>query len=146
MEEDFLSVDHNATEESDVGHDSSFHSASPVLEAPQKNRSENDPISVYQREHDRFLEEKTRASQAKKEQLLSTARAEIDAFYQKRAQSREKALSANKRGEEKFLSERASVNSSGNLWAGVGSLLDFKATVIGRDTSRMRKVLLDLKH
>jgi len=36
-------------------------------------------------------------------------------------------------------------SKSGSVWEGVGSLIDFKANSVGRDTTRFRKLLIDLK-
>lgn len=50
--------------------------------------------------------------------------------------------------EEKVIAERdAALDGSGssNDWARVASLIDFKLAPSGRDTSRMRKLLIDLK-
>ena len=59
-----------------------------------------------------------------------------------------------RKNEQKFIDERDAVilstgkekEANAQAWANVATLIDFKAPVVGRDTTRMKKLLIDLKH
>jgi len=80
--------------------------------------------------------------------MVEEAQASIANFFSQRDQTKEKTKKINRSNEDKFVAERDSVLSgtnSKNEWVRVATLVDFKSTAVGKDTSRMRKVLIDLK-
>jgi len=109
---------------------------------------EETPLSKYRAEHDRYLDDKARKSEEKRDEIINQARQSIDAYYKKRDETKEKTQKTNRTSEKTFVADRDSVLSgtSGSEWSRVSTLIDFKATAIGRDNSRMRKVLIELKH
>jgi len=109
---------------------------------------EDTPLSRYRSEHDRQLDGKSRASEAKRDKIIEDATASISSFYATRDQTKTKVKATNRREETQFISDRDGVLSgtgSKNEWARVATLVDFKSAAIGRDNSRMRKILIDLK-
>eukprot|EP00027_Filamoeba_sp_ATCC50430_P006943 CAMPEP_0168559416 /NCGR_PEP_ID=MMETSP0413-20121227/10511_1 /TAXON_ID=136452 /ORGANISM="Filamoeba nolandi, Strain NC-AS-23-1" /LENGTH=121 /DNA_ID=CAMNT_0008590641 /DNA_START=73 /DNA_END=438 /DNA_ORIENTATION=+ len=113
-----------------------------------------DPLIAYRIKHEQLLEEKNKEAQEKRDKMLEDARAAIDAFYQKRAETKEKTHAANLKNEQKFVEERDAVilstskekEANAQAWANVATLIDFKAPAVGRDTARMKKLLIELKH
>jgi len=112
---------------------------------------EDGPLRDYQRDHDAKLEEKVRQGDEKRERMIEEARVAIDEFYQKRAQAKEKLHAKNREVEKKFLAERdfalenSNSDNASTIWENAANLVDFKQAPVGRDTSRMRKILIDLK-
>jgi len=91
---------------------------------------------------------KSRHSEAKRDKLIEEAQAAISNFYSTRDQQKDKQRNSNRSNEKQFISDRDSVLSgtgNTNEWARVATLVDFKAAAVGRDNSRMRKILIDLK-
>jgi len=78
----------------------------------------------------------------------AAATAACNSCFGTKFQQEEIRVVANKKAEDKFLKDNEALlkGGSGNEWERVNKLIDFKQTPVGRDTSRMRKLLLDLKH
>jgi len=93
------------------------------------------------------LQQKTQKSEAKREQQIIDARNAIEQFYQKRAEQREAKSKENRVAEKKFVEERdIAISGTGkNQWENVSKLIDFKAAPSGKDNTRMRKILIELK-
>jgi len=125
-----------------VTHDSGFN-------IPAEHSFAESPLSVYRREHEDYLEQKDRNSESARRELLTKASGAIDEFNHTRSEKRDKQLAKNREDEKKFVRERDAILEGGNYandWERVGALIDFKAPAIGRDTSRLRKLLIELKH
>jgi hypothetical protein len=107
--------------------------------------SETSSMDEQSRSH---LEERSKLSNQKHERILEEAREAIDTFYGKRKESIQKQISKNRMLEKSFLEERDLLlenTNCANPWESVSSLVDFKQACIGRDSSRMKKILIDLK-
>eukprot|EP01114_Cavostelium_apophysatum_P009747 TRINITY_DN22_c0_g3_i1.p1 TRINITY_DN22_c0_g3~~TRINITY_DN22_c0_g3_i1.p1 ORF type:complete len:190 (-),score=33.06 TRINITY_DN22_c0_g3_i1:109-678(-) len=122
----------------------------PTQSSSESYSYEETPLSVYRAEHDKKLDEKARRSEEKREKIISEANDNINQFYHKRDEQKEKNRSTNRTNEKTFVADRDAVlsgSASSNEWARVATLVDFKTTTTSmKDTSRMRKILIDLKH
>eukprot|EP01118_Nematostelium_gracile_P019063 TRINITY_DN869_c0_g1_i1.p1 TRINITY_DN869_c0_g1~~TRINITY_DN869_c0_g1_i1.p1 ORF type:complete len:173 (-),score=63.76 TRINITY_DN869_c0_g1_i1:120-638(-) len=109
---------------------------------------EETPLSIYQRDHNKYLDEKSARSEEKRQKLLDEANKTIETFYQRKSEERANKHSNNKKAEDKFVKDNEALlkGGSGNEWERVNKLIDFKQTPVGRDTARLRKLLLELKH
>ncbi|PRP83902.1 clathrin light chain [Planoprotostelium fungivorum] len=128
------------------------HEEEPAYNSFAQTSSSYDdsPLSQWQDEHNKYLDEKARKATEKHDKIIEEARSATDAFYKKYDETKAKRKATNRKNQEKTVAERdqmlASAQSSSNTWANVASLVDFKQVPVGRDTSRMKKILLDLKH
>jgi len=111
------------------------------------SEDDNSPLRIYQRQHEEKLQQKTQKSEAKREQQITDARNAIEQFYQKRAEQRDAKTKENRISEKKFVEERdIAISGTGkNQWENVSKLIDFKAAPSGKDNTRMRKILIELK-
>jgi len=109
---------------------------------------DNSPLSIYQTKHNKFLDEKSAKSEQKRQEHLTEANVTIENFYKRRTEEREAKHIKNRQSEEKFLKENTALlqGTGGNEWERISKLIDFKQAPVGRDTTRLRKLLLDLKH
>jgi len=113
-------------------------------------QEESSALAKWRLEHDEFLARKASASEEKHSEIKARARQEVEEFYQKRAQQKEKNEKATREAEEKYLADRdalLSADTNYGDWERVNRFIDFKQGHVGeKDTSRMRKILIELKH
>eukprot|EP00026_Physarum_polycephalum_P017584 Phypoly_transcript_18852.p1 GENE.Phypoly_transcript_18852~~Phypoly_transcript_18852.p1 ORF type:complete len:208 (+),score=46.22 Phypoly_transcript_18852:51-626(+) len=108
--------------------------------------SQPSALREYQIKHEEYLKEKATKSHEKHQAILDKAKSDIDNFYKERALKRDKAESANRSAEQQFITDRDANLAAGDSWESVGKLTDLQAKPLGKDTSRMKQVLVQLKH
>jgi len=96
--------------------------------------------------HEEDLAEKARKSEEKHREILDEASQSLERFYNERAVKREKAQAANREDEKQFVAVRDSTLAGTTNWDSVSQLVDFNSKPLGKDTSRMKKILVELKH
>lgn len=122
---------------------------SPSAFAPPSDAFGENPLAAYRRRHEDYLDEKDQKSEQARRELLAKAAGAIEDFNRTQAGKREKHQAKNRAEEAKFVAERDALLEGSNYtndWERVAALIDIKAPAIGRDTSRMRKLLIELKH
>eukprot|EP01116_Phalansterium_solitarium_P003751 TRINITY_DN1456_c0_g1_i1.p1 TRINITY_DN1456_c0_g1~~TRINITY_DN1456_c0_g1_i1.p1 ORF type:complete len:203 (+),score=70.43 TRINITY_DN1456_c0_g1_i1:60-611(+) len=108
-----------------------------------------EPLAAYRRRHADFLDEKDRKAEEARQAVLAKAAAALEEISRKEAEKKLKHQAKNREEEKKFIRERDAVLDGSNYsndWERVASLIDVKAIPIGRDTGRLRKLLIELKH
>ena len=103
-------------------------------------------LREYQTKHEEYLRQKAAKSHEKHQAILDKAKADIDNFYKERALKRDKAEASNRSAEQQFITDRDSNLAAGDSWESVGKLTDLQAKPLGKDTARMKQVLVQLKH
>eukprot|EP01113_Clastostelium_recurvatum_P041244 TRINITY_DN651_c0_g1_i1.p1 TRINITY_DN651_c0_g1~~TRINITY_DN651_c0_g1_i1.p1 ORF type:complete len:206 (+),score=67.42 TRINITY_DN651_c0_g1_i1:53-670(+) len=103
-------------------------------------------LQDWQVKHEEHLQQKARTSEEKHREIVDEAQKSIEKFYKERAAKKEKSDSENKTSETQFIASRdSSINPEGS-WEAVTQLVDMQAKPIGKDTSRMRGILVQMKH
>jgi len=138
QEGDDVVVHEEVVEETSSSVPSSFQS--PLKE------EEISPLRQYQIKHSAYLAEKNARSDEKHRQVTAKAQADIDNFYKERALKRDKTEIRNKESESQFVTARDATLANSTSWESVGNLVDLQAKSLGKDTARMRQVLVQLKH
>jgi len=103
-------------------------------------------VRKYQIAHDELLQEKAAKSEEKRRQTIAKAQADIANFYKERALNREKTDANNRTIEQQFQANLEATLANSQSWESVGNLVDLQAKPLGKDTTRMRQVLVQLKH
>ena len=67
-------------------------------------------------------------------------------MYRERQEMIANTKASNREAEEQFVSDRDKALTSGETWERVAFFCDFQLSGEGRDTSRMRELLIQLKH
>jgi len=112
----------------------------------QAQEEEISPLRQYQISHSAALAEKNAKSEEKHRQITGKAQADIDNFYKERALKRDKTELRNKENESTFVAARDATLANSTSWESVGNLVDLQSKPLGKDTARMRQVLVQLKH
>eukprot|EP01098_Paradermamoeba_levis_P007917 TRINITY_DN329_c0_g1_i1.p1 TRINITY_DN329_c0_g1~~TRINITY_DN329_c0_g1_i1.p1 ORF type:complete len:185 (-),score=78.55 TRINITY_DN329_c0_g1_i1:100-594(-) len=114
------------------------------------NQSDDSPLRKYEIEQAKLLEEKRAATEKKRQELLEAAKQSVTTFYEERTDAKKKAETQNIQSQKAFEAERDEIlagGNSSNQWDHIVSLVDLQAgKTEGKDVSRMRQVLLKLKH
>lgn len=95
------------------------------------------------------IERRDAVSAKKKEETVAKARQAIDDFYDNYNAKRDKEIAKVRKEQEDFLAKRDETQSGGTTWERIAKLIDAKdksaAAYGGRDVSRMRDLLLNLR-
>jgi len=117
-----------------------------LIVQPPAQDYELSAVRKYQIAHDELLQQKGAQSEEKRRQTVAKAQADIANFYKERALNREKTDANNRTAEQAFQTNLEATLANGQSWESVGNLVDLQAKPIGKDTTRMRQVLVQLKH
>jgi len=112
----------------------------------QQDDSVMSPLRQYQVKHEALLQEKAARAEEKRQQTLAKAQADITNFYKEKALARETREANNRVSEQHFVSDLETTLANAQSWESVGNLVDLQAKPIGKDTTRMRQILVQLKH
>jgi len=97
-------------------------------------------------EHNKRLAEQAQKSAEDQEKVRAAAKADIERFKAERALKAEKARQENRLEEEETRkSLHHTLNEGSNSWERIVGLIDLKAKSEGKDVSRLKKLLLDMK-
>jgi len=116
---------------------------SPEISRPSDSYNMN---SIGRSMDNNVLEEKARKSEEKRNALVEKANNDVAEFYKQRTESKEKNFKLRRQEEKEFLVTKDLLEKSGKSWDLVGSHINFKSNIGVKDTSRMKKVLIDLKN
>jgi len=120
-------------------------SISPAA-SPVKNNSSTVHQSQFDEERRRFLEEKNRESETKIKEMKAQAEKDLNAFYEERSARTTKARQENRSNSGNANRDEVPADDK-KAWANVVSLVDFKQSRgDGKDVSRMKQVLIALRH
>eukprot|EP01112_Ceratiomyxa_fruticulosa_P009701 TRINITY_DN2541_c0_g1_i2.p1 TRINITY_DN2541_c0_g1~~TRINITY_DN2541_c0_g1_i2.p1 ORF type:complete len:216 (+),score=67.71 TRINITY_DN2541_c0_g1_i2:233-880(+) len=103
-------------------------------------------LTQWNIKHEEELGEKARKSEEKHRQVLDEANQSLERFYNERAVKREKTQAVNREEEKQFVTVRDNTLAATTSWDAVSQLVDFNSKPLGKDTSRMKKILVELKH
>mmetsp|Transcript_71288 Transcript_71288/g.159612 ORF Transcript_71288/g.159612 Transcript_71288/m.159612 type:complete len:199 (-) Transcript_71288:84-680(-) len=97
--------------------------------------------------HERDLEEKSQKEQGDKKERQAAAATELSAFYKEREQETKNRIATNRSDQEASEASKADSVKGLNPWERVADLIDTRGAAAdgGRDTSRMRALLIQLK-
>ncbi len=102
--------------------------------------------SLWQRKHQEELSKVSSESFAKQQEIRAKAEGDLKKFYEKRSANIQKGSNANREKEKAFLADRDANLDHGDSWERVAKFCDFQKQIGERDTSRMKQLLLALKH
>lgn len=95
------------------------------------------------------IERRDAVSKEKKEETVKKARQAIDDFYDNYNAKRDREIARVRKEQEEYLAKRDETQSGGTTWERIAKLIDAKdkgsAAYGGRDVSRMRDLLLNLR-
>jgi hypothetical protein len=109
---------------------------------------EPEVIREWRARQQQQIEKRDAESAKKKERQIADAQKQIDDFYDQYNAKRDKAVAAIRKEQEAFLAKRDETTSGGTTWERIVKLIDTKDKAAirgGRDVSRMRELLLDLR-
>eukprot|EP01087_Luapelamoeba_hula_P000036 TRINITY_DN1001_c0_g1_i1.p3 TRINITY_DN1001_c0_g1~~TRINITY_DN1001_c0_g1_i1.p3 ORF type:complete len:126 (+),score=45.42 TRINITY_DN1001_c0_g1_i1:414-791(+) len=108
--------------------------------------ADNNPLSAYTAEREARLAEQAKNVAAEQEKVTAAAQADIEKFKEERARKAQKTREENRIHQEQTEENiKAALNEGNNSWERIASLVDLKTKTEGKDTGRLRKILLDLK-
>eukprot|EP00929_Paragymnodinium_shiwhaense_P061030 TRINITY_DN30469_c0_g1_i1.p2 TRINITY_DN30469_c0_g1~~TRINITY_DN30469_c0_g1_i1.p2 ORF type:complete len:167 (+),score=59.05 TRINITY_DN30469_c0_g1_i1:111-611(+) len=104
-------------------------------------------LREWEDKHEQALEEVARKESKDKEARRQEAAAQLQKFYAERTETASKKKASNRSEEETAAKNKASAPVGNNPWERVAELIDTNARTSddGRDTSRMRTLLIQLK-
>ena len=103
------------------------------------------PVAKWRMEQQEKLAAKAAAAEAAQATRLAEAQASITTFYEERAEKTAKRAAANRESEARYVEDRDAAMVA-DSWASVCQLVDLKEKEGAKDTSRMRGILVQLKH
>jgi len=103
------------------------------------------PVAKWRMEQQEKLAAKAAAAEAEQATRLAEAQASITTFYQELSEKTSKRAAANRESEARYVEERDAAMVA-DSWASVCQLVDLKEKEGVKDTSRMRGILVQLKH
>merc|ERR1719464_2087684 len=109
---------------------------------------EMNALREWEATHERELEEKMQKESQEKKERTATAANELKSFYDERQQETQKRVAANRAEQETTEASRSESVKGLNPWEFVADLIDTRGAAAeenGRDTSRMRALLIQLK-
>lgn len=117
------------------------------LEADNPVRVEPEKIKMWREEQSKRLEEKDRLEEVKKQELLQQAKAELADWLKQTEEAIAKTKAASRNAEKEEIFESDDSDKSGNDWEKIAKLCEFnpKTSKSGKDVSRMRSIILQLK-
>eukprot|EP01120_Amphizonella_sp_Union-15-10_P012080 TRINITY_DN5312_c0_g1_i1.p1 TRINITY_DN5312_c0_g1~~TRINITY_DN5312_c0_g1_i1.p1 ORF type:complete len:168 (-),score=67.72 TRINITY_DN5312_c0_g1_i1:29-532(-) len=150
-EEEILDEGHNSFEapERNSHFEEVLEESTPQQQAynPKPSKEEavvNDKVLEWQEKHRQYLAEKAAKSKERHQKALEEAKQTIQQFYQQRAANLEKVRSTNRQKQD---SEGGTEElHTGNDWQTIASLVDFSRPTAQKDTSRIREIIIKLKH
>jgi len=120
-----------------------FGSAPPV----SKDLGESEPLKEWKERRDLEIDEREKANEKKKQDIIKSAQQNIDDFYDNYNSKREQHTKEVEEEEETFLAKRDDFLKNGTLWDRVNELVDGVGELPedGRDKSRFKQLLSKLK-
>lgn len=120
-----------------------FGSAPPST----NNLGESEPLKAWKERRDLEIGEREKANSKKKEDIISSARQNIDDFYENHSSKKEQHAKAVREEEKEFLDKRDNFLKNGTLWDRVNELVDGVGETPdeGRDKTRFKGLLSKLK-
>ena len=101
--------------------------------------------SKWQEEHNKFLDGKSAKEANENAHVREKARDAYDAILQQRQKLKEGNKKANRDAEASFVEARDKALTAGETWNRVAFFCDFQLKGEGRDASRLRDLLIQLK-
>lgn len=138
--------DSNVTVHEEIIEEPAFHDNAEPTFYGSVQEEESSPLRQYQIKHDSLLREKAARSEEKHKQITAKAQADITNFYKEKALARESTEANNRVSEQQFIADLESTLANAQSWESVGNLVDLQAKPVGKDTTRMRQILVQLKH
>lgn len=116
-------------------------------ENPTPVRVEPEKIKKWREEQKLRLEEKDKQEEIKKKELLQQAKSELDDWLKQTEDAIAKTKAASRSAEKEEIFESDDSDKSGNDWEKIAKLCEFnpKTSKAGKDVSRMRSIILQLK-
>lgn len=122
--------------------------ASPINSSEMIDTSSSsfkeDPISVWNTKRNEKIKERDAIMEKKHSEIITQANTEIETFYKTRAEAKERKFLQNQ--EQEKLKIANNEKKYPNEWAKATEFVDFKTTPGGKDTSRLKKLMIDLKN
>lgn len=120
-----------------------FGSAPPS----SNNLGESEPLKAWKERRDLEIDEREKANSKKKEDIIASARQNIDDFYENHSSKKEQHAKEVRAEEKEFLEKRDGFLKKGTLWDRVNELVDGVGELPddGRDKSRFKGLLSKLK-
>ena len=117
---------------------------------PQATDEESPAIQAWREKRDADLQRRDEASTRKKEETVSKAREDIDAYYETYNRKLDRQKEQVAKEAEEFLSKREDTTSGGTSWERIAKLVDLsgKGQLGGGEGStkkKMREMLMSLK-
>lgn len=111
------------------------------------NLGESEPLKAWKERRDLEIDEREKANSKKKEDIISSARQNIDDFYENHSLKKEQHSKAVREEEKEFLDKRDNFLKNGTLWDRVNELVDGVGETPdeGRDKTRFKGLLSKLK-
>jgi len=104
------------------------------------------PVAKWRIEQQEKLAAKASAAEAALAQRIAEAQASLTTFYEERSETSAKRAAANREAEARYVEDRDAAMVA-DSWASVCNLVDLKEKEGSvKDTSRMRGMLVQLKH
>ncbi|KAL5283973.1 CLTA family protein [Megaselia abdita] len=125
----------------------SFEMVPTDTENPPPVRVEPEKIKKWREEQKLRLEEKDKQEELKKQELLQQAKAELADWLKQTEEAIAKTKAASRSAEKEEIFESDDSEKSGNDWEKIAKLCEFnpKTSKSGKDVSRMRSIILQLK-
>mmetsp|Transcript_20747 Transcript_20747/g.65452 ORF Transcript_20747/g.65452 Transcript_20747/m.65452 type:complete len:173 (-) Transcript_20747:118-636(-) len=121
----------------------------PVMDMGNTGRTipEMNALREWEDKHERELEEKSQKEQTEKKERQAVAANELKAWHEERQQEAQKRIASNRAQQESMEASRSESVKGLNPWELVADLIDTRGVAAddGRDTSRMRALLIQLK-
>lgn len=148
LDDDFV-VENQLIEESgeSIKPESPTESFEMIPENVTTVRVEPEKIKIWREEQKLRLEEKDKKEEVKKQELLQQAKAELADWLKQTEESIAKTKAASRNAEKDEIFESDDSEKSGNDWEKIAKLCEFnpKTSKSGKDVSRMRSIILQLK-
>eukprot|EP00727_Mastigamoeba_balamuthi_P001074 m51a1_g10964 hypothetical protein (124) ;mRNA; f:228014-228526 len=114
-------------------------SVSPAL-------SEDSPLRVWEAKHAEELAAKSKKESERREEVLKQARKDIEDFTTERDARIAAKEKQNTEQEELFRETQEAALKEGDVWQQAGKVFDYSKKSGEKDTTRMRQLLVSLKH
>lgn len=114
-----------------------------------EQQEDSEPIRAWREKRDAELARRDEASAKKKEETISTARKDIDSFYESYNRKTDRQKTSTAKEAEEFLAKREDTTSGGTSWERIAKLSDLSGKGhsgggAGSSKQKMREMLLNL--
>jgi hypothetical protein len=102
-------------------------------------------LSLWEQERKNILAQRIAKAKEEKQKAIDQGKADIDSFYQQRADTLKKTQAANRGEEKETRTELEALMKNGTLWEKVAKMANLQPKAGDLKTARMRKLLIQLK-